>query len=132
MDVGKKEYEIVVITEKTERKGLYQITMKTATHFFLDISIEFVQASIKKIAENHFSFSLNIILDPHSKNQSKINGKVIDLMLAMAYNNELHYRKSSMKNIPALEIKPNLSAIDAEGRPKAKHSTYSQSMRLEL
>lgn len=86
--------------------------MKTATHFFLDISLEFILISIKKITENHFYFSISMILDPHSRNQSKINAKVIDLMLAMTYNDELHYRKSSIKNIPAIGTQPNCSAID--------------------
>lgn len=122
-----------MIAEKTEREDSFQITMKTATHFFLDISIEFVLASIKKITENHFSFSLSLILDPHSKNQAKINAKVIDLMLAMSYNDDLHYKKSSIKNIPALGTHPNFSAIDVEGSVQVGNNIhFNQTVRIDV
>ena len=46
LDVGVKEYEFLVINEKQEKDNFYQQTMKAATDFFLDISIEFIIATL--------------------------------------------------------------------------------------
>ena len=61
--------------------------MKAATDFFLDISIDFVIASLEKVNENEFDFKMSLMLNTHSKKGSKITKDVTDLLMVLAYPN---------------------------------------------
>lgn len=100
LDVGPKEYEFVVIAEQNHKDQFQQITMKTATHFFLDISIEFVVATLKKTGEDHYCLQLSIIFDSNSKKKGSMNGDITNLMTEMAYGGDYSSRKSAIKNLP--------------------------------
>lgn len=85
-----------MINEKNEKEGFIQQTMKAATDFFLDISIEFMIVSLEKIHEHEYEFKMNLILNTNSKKSSKITKDIIDLLMIMGYPNMVqNVRKGS-------------------------------------
>lgn len=75
--------------------------MKAATDFFLDISIDFIIATLEKVADGHFSLQLSLILNTHSKKGSKVNNDIINLLSVMSFpvSGKNSIRKSSNKMI---------------------------------
>jgi hypothetical protein len=106
LDVGIKEYEFLVISEKQEKNGFYQQTMKAATDFFLDISVDFIVATLEKVSDHQFSFQLSLIINTHKNKGSKISSDITNLLFSMAYPTNLNtsMRKSSHKVIEGLPI----------------------------
>lgn len=111
-DVGIKEYEFLVINEKQEKEGFYQQTMKAATDFFLDISIDFIIATLRKVSDGQYFFQISIILNTHSRKGSKINNDITSLLFAMAFQNKGSDIRRSSKMIEGLPAVANLSVME--------------------
>lgn len=47
--------------------------MKSATHFVLDVSIQFIVATIKRVKENQFLLEIGLHLKFESKRKTRIN-----------------------------------------------------------
>lgn len=76
--------------------------MKAATDFFLDISVEFVTASLKKTNQQEFCFKMSLIVNTHGKKKGLTND-IIDLIIAMGYHSNLsHNRVGSVGKLGVL------------------------------
>lgn len=73
--------------------------MKSATHFVLDVSVQFIVATIKRVMENHFLLEIGINLKYESKKKPRINEEILQLLLAMAHNDVIASRQSTRKII---------------------------------
>lgn len=106
--------------------------MKAATDFFLDISVQFVIASLEKVNEQEYQFKMSLILNTHSKKSSKITKDIIDLLMVMAYPNAVqNVRKGSFSKKISLSGKENNSVVDLEvGKLKVQNPNQSVNFNI--
>ncbi len=104
--------------------------MKTATNFFLDISIQFIAVSLKKITDSHYYLKISTILDCPKK-KSNMQEEIINLLLSLAVSDDPHIRKPSIKHIPCLNDQANYSVLQIDDKCKESYLA-NQSMHCNV